>query len=485
MFIYGYNLKVLDKRKFYINGEWVSPSKTSDFNVINPATEEPYVTISLGSKDDTNKAVESAKNAFKSWKNTSVEERITLLEKLLKIYKERFNEMTQAISTELGAPLDWASSVQTASGESHIEDFIMRLKKFEFEKNFNESSDNYIVYEPIGVCGLITPWNWPINQIALKVIPAFATGCTMILKPSEMAPLSGLLFAEMIHDSGFPAGVFNLVNGDGAGVGSQISSHPDIDMVSFTGSTRAGKLISKSAADTIKRVCLELGGKGGNIIFADAYPNAVRDGVRNIMSNSGQSCDAPTRMLVEKSIYKKAIEEAADEAKKIGVDLPSKSGDHIGPVINKSQFEKIQSLIQSGIDEGATLIAGGAGRPSNLEKGYFVKPTVFTNVTNDMRIAKEEIFGPVLSIIPFESEEEAISITNDTPYGLGNFLQTEDNERARRVSKQLRAGVVQINGNAPDAGTPFGGYNQSGNGREGGTWGLHEYLEVKVISGWK
>ena len=485
MFIYGYNLKVLDKRKFYINGEWVSPSKTSDFNAINPATEEPYVTISLGSKDDTNKAVESAKNAFKSWKNTSVEERITLLEKLLKIYKERFNEMTQAISTELGAPLDWASSVQTASGESHIEDFIIRLKKFEFEKNFNESSDNYIVYEPIGVCGLITPWNWPINQIALKVIPAFATGCTMILKPSEMAPLSGLLFAEMIHDSGFPAGVFNLVNGDGAGVGSQISSHPDIDMVSFTGSTRAGKLISKSAADTIKRVCLELGGKGGNIIFADAYPNAVRDGVRNIMSNSGQSCDAPTRMLVEKSIYKKAIEEAADEAKKIGVDLPSKSGDHIGPVINKSQFEKIQSLIQSGIDEGATLIAGGAGRPSNLEKGYFVKPTVFTNVTNDMRIAKEEIFGPVLSIIPFESEEEAISITNDTPYGLGNFLQTEDNERARRVSKQLRAGVVQINGNAPDAGTPFGGYNQSGNGREGGTWGLHEYLEVKVISGWK
>ena len=476
---------MLDKRKFYINGEWVSPSKNSDFNVINPATEEPYVTISLGNEDDTNKAVVAAKNAFTSWKNTSVEERITLLEKLLKIYKRRFNEMTQAISTELGAPLDWASSAQTASGESHIEDFILRLKKFEFETKFDESSDNYIVYEPIGVCGLITPWNWPINQIALKVIPAFATGCTMILKPSEMAPLSGLLFAEMIHEAGFPTGVFNLVNGDGAGVGSQISSHPDIDMVSFTGSTRAGKLISKSAADTIKRVCLELGGKGGNIIFADAYPNAVRDGVRNIMSNSGQSCDAPTRMLVEKSIYEKAVEEAADEAKKIGVDLPSKSGDHIGPVINKSQFEKIQSLIQSGIDEGATLVAGGAGRPSNLEKGYYVKPTVFTNVSNDMRIAKEEIFGPVLSIIPFESEEEAISITNDTPYGLGNFLQTENKERARRVSKQLRAGVVQINGNAPDAGTPFGGYNQSGNGREGGTWGLHEYLEVKAISGWK
>ena len=485
MFIYGYNLKVLDKRKFYINGEWVSPSKTSDFNVINPATEEPYVTISLGSKDDTNKAVESAKNAFKSWKNTSVEERITLLEKLLKIYKERFNEMTQAISTELGAPLDWASSVQTASGESHIEDFIIRLKKFEFEKNFNESSDNYIVYEPIGVCGLITPWNWPINQIALKVIPAFATGCTMILKPSEMAPLSGLLFAEMIHDSGFPAGVFNLVNGDGAGVGSQISSHPDIDMVSFTGSTRAGKLISKSAADTIKRVCLELGGKGGNIIFADAYPNAVRDGVRNIMSNSGQSCDAPTRMLVEKSIYNRAIQEASDEANNIKVDLASKEGDHIGPVISKKQYDKIIDLIKSGIEDGATLIAGGAEKPKGLEKGYFIKPTIFTNVSNDMRIAKEEIFGPVLSIIPFETEEEAISIVNDTSYGLGNYVQTQDMEKAKRVAKKFRSGGVYINGNGADPGTPFGGYRQSGNGREGGKWGLEEYLEVKTICGWK
>tara|TARA_B100000609_G_C17206541_1_gene431278 strand:- start:171 stop:1601 length:1431 start_codon:yes stop_codon:yes gene_type:complete len=475
---------MIDKRKFYINGEWIDPVKPNDFEVIDPSTEEPYITISLGSNEDTNKAVKSAKNSFNSWKDTSKNDRIVLLEKLLNIYRERSDEMTKAISKELGAPLDWASSAQMSSGESHIEDFIKRLKEFEFESKFDESSNNRIIYEPIGVCGLITPWNWPINQIALKVIPAFATGCSMILKPSEMAPLSGLLFAEMIHDAGFPAGVFNLVNGDGEGVGSQISSHPDIDMISFTGSTRAGKLISKNSADTIKRVCLELGGKGGNIIFADAYPNAVRDGVRNIMSNSGQSCDAPTRMLVEKSIYKRAVEEAADEANKIGVDLPSKSGDHIGPVINKSQFEKIQSLIQSGIDEGATLVAGGSGRPSDFEKGYYVKPTVFTNVSNDMRIAKEEIFGPVLSIIPFESEEEAISITNDTPYGLGNFLQTEDKERARRVSKQLRAGVVQINGNAPDAGTPFGGYNQSGNGREGGTWGLHEYLEVKLISGW-
>ena len=476
---------MIDKKKFYINGEWVDPSIPNDHKVIDPSNEEPYVTISLGGTEDTNKAVSAAKNSFNTWKTSSKEERLSLLEKLLKIYISRSEEMTKAISIELGAPMDWASSAQMSSGQSHIEDFIKRLKEFEFESKFEDGSNNHIVYEPIGVCGLITPWNWPINQIALKVIPAFVTGCTMILKPSEMAPLSAMLFTEMIHEAGFPPGVFNLVNGDGAGVGTQISSHPDIDMVSFTGSTRAGKLISKNAADTIKRVCLELGGKGGNIVFSDSYPEAIRDGVRNIMSNSGQSCDAPTRMLVEKSIYERAVQEAADEANKIGVDLPSKSGDHIGPVINKTQFEKIQSLIQSGIDEGATLVAGGAGRPSNFDRGYYVKPTVFTNVKNNMRIAKEEIFGPVLSIIPFETEEEAIAITNDTPYGLGNFLQTEDKERARRVSKQLRAGVVQINGNAPDSGTPFGGYNQSGNGREGGTWGLHEYLEVKTISGWK
>ena len=476
---------MLNKRKFYINGQWVDPIKKNDFEVINPCNEDPFAIISLGSKEDTDLAVKSAKNSFETWKETSKEERLSLLEKLLSVYKKRFREMAEAISLEMGAPMDWATDVQTASGRDHLEDFILRLKAFKFDEHFDDKSNNHIYYEPIGVCGLITPWNWPINQIALKVVPAFATGCTMILKPSEIAPISGMLFAEMIDEVGFPKGVFNLVNGDGVGVGSQISSHPDIDMVSFTGSTRAGRLISKNAADTIKRVCLELGGKGGNIVFADSYKDAVRDGIRNVMSNSGQSCDAPTRMLVEKSIYEKAVQEAADEANKIGVDLPSKPGDHIGPVINKSQFDKIQSLIQSGIDEGATLVAGGAGRPSNFEKGYYVKPTVFTNVKNDMRIAKEEIFGPVLSIIPFDSEEEAISITNDTPYGLGNFLQTENKERARRVSKQLRAGVVQINGNAPDSGTPFGGYNQSGNGREGGTWGLHEYLEVKAISGWK
>ena len=476
---------MLNKKNFYINGQWVKPLKTNDFNVINPSNEEPFATISLGSKDDTSSAVNAAKNAFVNWKETSKEERIVLLEKLLKIYKKRYEEMTNTISMEMGAPIDWSSSAQTASGQAHLEDFILRLKNFNFERHFDSKSNNHISYEPIGVCGLITPWNWPINQIALKVVPALATGCTMILKPSEIAPISAMLFAEMIDEAGFPSGVFNLVNGDGAGVGTQISSHPDIEMVSFTGSTRAGKLISKNAADTIKRVCLELGGKGGNIVFADSYSNAVRDGIRNVMSNSGQSCDAPTRMLVEKSIYKRAIKEAAEEANLINVDLASKKGDHIGPVVSKTQYDKIVNLIKSGIKEGATLAAGGPDLPNNLNKGYFIKPTIFTNVTSDMEIAKKEIFGPVLSIIPFETENEAIEITNNTEYGLGNYLQTEDKEKAHRVAKKLRSGCVYINGNSADPGTPFGGYKQSGNGREGGTWGLEEYLEIKTVTGWK
>ena len=476
---------MLDKRKFYINGKWVSPSKQNDFEVINPSTEDAYAVISLGSKDDVDKAVQASKIAFESWKKMSKEERLKLLETLLEIYKKRFNEMAKAISDEMGAPIDWATDVQTGSGQAHLEDFIIRLKEFNFDEHFNSKSNNHICYEPIGVCGLITPWNWPINQIALKVVPALATGCTMILKPSEIAPISGMLFAEMIDEAGFPAGVFNLVNGDGAGVGTHISGHPDIDMVSFTGSTRAGRLISKNAAETIKRVCLELGGKGGNIVFADSYPNAVRDGIRNVMSNSGQSCDAPTRMLVEKSIYQRAVNEAVDEANKIQVDVGSKKGNHIGPVISKTQYDKIINLIESGISEGATLAAGGPDRPNGLNKGYFIKPTIFTDVTNDMRIAKEEIFGPVLSIIPFEKEEEAIKIVNDTSYGLGNYLQTENKEKAHRVAKELRSGCVYINGKGADSGTPFGGYRQSGNGREGGVWGLEEYLEVKTVTGWK
>ena len=476
---------MIDKRNFYINGKWIKPSKPNDFEIINPSNEEPFAVISLGSKDDTDTAVNAAKKAFIKWKETSKEERINLLEKLHKVYKKRFNEMADAISMEMGAPIDWASSAQTASGQSHLEDFIFRLKDFRFEENFDSKSNNHISYEPIGVCGLITPWNWPINQIALKVIPAFATGCTMILKPSEIAPISAMLFSEMIDEAGFPPGVFNLVNGDGAGVGTQISGHHDIDMVSFTGSTRAGKLISKNSAETIKRVCLELGGKGGNIVFADSYPNAVRDGIRNVMSNSGQSCDAPTRMLVEKSIYERAVKEAVDEANKIKVDIASKKGDHIGPVVSKIQYEKIINLIKDGIKEGATLAVGGPELPDGLYKGYFIKPTIFTNVTNDMQIAKKEIFGPVLSIIPFETEDEAIKITNDTEYGLGNYLQTEDKEKAKRVAKKLRSGCVYINGNGADSGTPFGGYRQSGNGREGGIWGLEEYLETKTITGWK
>ena len=475
---------MLDKKKFYINGKWVSPSKPNDFEVINPSTEETCAIISLGSKEDTNAAVDSAKKAFESWKDSSREERIKLLEKLLSIYKKRYSEMVEAISTEMGAPMDWATDVQTATGQSHLEDFILRLKEFKFDHQFDPKSNNHICYEPIGVCGLITPWNWPINQIALKVVPAFATGCTMIHKPSEIAPLSAMLFAEMIDEAGFPPGVFNLVNGDGVGVGTDISSHPDINLVSFTGSTRAGKLILKNGAETIKKVCLELGGKGGNIVFADSYPNAVRDGIRNVMSNSGQSCDAPTRMLVERSIYDRAVKEAVDEANLIKVDHASKKGDHIGPVVSKVQYDKIINLIQSGIDEGATLAAGGPELPGGLNKGYFIKPTIFTDVTNDMRIAKEEIFGPVLSIIPFETEDEAVNIVNETEYGLGNYLQTEDKEKAKRVARRLNAGTIYINGNGADSGTPFGGFKQSGNGREGGVWGLEEYLEVKTVTGW-
>ena len=476
---------MLDKRNFYINGEWVKPFKPNDFEVINPSNEEVCAVISLGNKEDVNSAVMAAKESFPRWSRVEKKYKISLIEKLYKIYESRWNEMAESISMEMGAPIDWATTAQTSSGADHIKDFIKRLKEFEFELEFNKESDNYIAYEPIGVCGLITPWNWPINQITLKVIPALAAGCTMILKPSEIAPLSGMLFAEMIHEAGFPPGVFNLVNGDGEGVGTQISEHPGIDMVSFTGSTRAGRLITKNSADTVKRVCLELGGKGGNIVFADSHSDAVREGISNVMSNSGQSCDAPTRMLVEKSIYERAVKEAAEEANNIKVDVAQKKGDHIGPVVSKTQFDKIQDLIQSGIDEGATLAAGGPDLPHGMNKGYFIKPTIFTDVKNDMRIAKEEIFGPVLSIIPFETEEEAIKIVNETEYGLGNYLQTEDKERAKRVSRKLNAGIIYVNGIGPDSGTPFGGFKQSGNGREGGVWGLEEYLEVKTVTDWQ
>jgi len=473
----------LNHKNFYINGTWVEPNSKVLLDVINPANEESISKITIGNKIDLDLAVSSAKDAFSEWSYSSVKDRLSLLEKLETIYQNRFDEMTFAITQEMGCPNDFSSQVQTQSGLDHISDFIKQLKEFEFETKFNDNSNNYISKEPIGVCGLITPWNWPINQIALKVIPALAVGCTMVLKPSEIAPLSGIVFAEMMDEAGFPNGVFNLVNGDGEGVGNQISIHPDIDMVSFTGSTRAGRLILQNASHSIKRVCLELGGKGGNIVFADAPDNLIRESIRNVMSNSGQSCDAPTRMLVEKSVYEKVVNEAVEEANKIKVDSPDKSGDHIGPVVSKVQYEKIINLINLGIKEGANLAVGGPERPNNLNKGYYIKPTIFTNVKNSMEIAKSEIFGPVLSIIPFDTEDEAIKIVNDTEYGLGNYIQTSDLDKAHRVAKKLRSGVVYINGNSMDAGTPFGGYRQSGNGREGGKWGLEEYLEIKTITG--
>ena len=474
-----------EKKNFYIDGQWVQPSTPNNFEVIDPSTEEVCAIISLGSESDTNLAVEAAKKSFSAWWNTSKEKKLELLNKLLNIYQRRSSDMAQAISLEMGAPKDWSINEQSQSGEDHIKTFINQFQNFEFENYLDEEKGNYISYEPIGVCALITPWNWPINQIALKVLPALAAGCTMILKPSEIAPLSGMLFAEMIHEAGFPKGVFNLINGDGPGVGTQLSSHPDIDMVSFTGSTRPGKLITKNAADTIKRVSLELGGKGANIVFADADEKAVRRGVRRVFNNSGQSCNAPTRLLVEKSIYERAVKEAMEVAEKTDVDIANKEGRHIGPVVSKVQYDKIQNLIHEGIKEGAKLVAGGPDRPAHLNKGYFVKPTVFVDVNNEMTIAKEEIFGPVVSIIPFSTEEEAIKISNDTAYGLTNYIQTKDTNKAQRVARQLRSGMVEINGVGFADGSPFGGYKQSGNGREGGKWGIEEFLEVKSISGWK
>ena len=474
-----------EKKNFYIDGQWVQPSTPNDFEVIDPSTEEICAIISLGSESDTNLAVEAAKKSFSAWWNTSKEKKLELLNNLLNIYQKRSSDMAQAISLEMGAPKDWSINEQSQSGEDHIKTFINQFQNFEFENYLDEEKGNYISYEPIGVCALITPWNWPINQIALKVLPALAAGCTMILKPSEIAPLSAMLFAEMIHEAGFPKGVFNLINGDGPGVGTQLSSHPDIDMVSFTGSTRAGKLITKNAADTIKRVSLELGGKGANIVFADADEKAVRRGVRRVFNNSGQSCNAPTRLLVEKSIYERAVKEAMEVAEKTDVDIANKEGRHIGPVVSKVQYDKIQNLIHEGIKEGAKLVAGGPDRPAHLNKGYFVKPTVFADVNNEMTIAKEEIFGPVVSIIPFSTEEEAIKISNDTAYGLTNYIQTKDTNKAQRVARQLRSGMVEINGVGFADGSPFGGYKQSGNGREGGKWGIEEFLEVKSISGWK
>ena len=474
-----------DKKKFYINGKWVSPKSNKSIQVINPATEEVCAEISLGSKEDVNDAVLSAKEAFKTWAFSSKKERLEPLEKLYELYKKRWSDIAETITKDMGAPKDFSTKLQAGTGAAHIKTFIRYLKEFDFEKPLGEHAKNQrLIYEPKGVCALITPWNWPMNQTCLKVMPALASGCTMILKPSEVAPLSAMILTELIDEAGFPPGVFNLVNGDGATTGDALTSHPDINMISFTGSTRAGALISQNAAKDFKRVSLELGGKGANIIFKDADPEAIERGALRCFRNSGQSCNAPTRMLVEKSMYDEAVERVKKFANTMKVGGPKKEGEHIGPVVSEVQYKKIQSLIQKGIDEGAKLVAGGVGKPDGIDKGYFVKPTAFADVNNQMEIARTEIFGPVLSIIPFENEEEAISIANDTDYGLTNYIQTKDKEKANRVARRLRSGMVDVNGAGIAVDAPFGGFKHSGIGREAGKEGLLEFLEVKSVGGW-
>ena len=476
---------MLDKKNFYINGAWVKPNSSEEIKVIDPATEENCAVITLGNKADVDIAVNAAKDAYESWAFSSKEERIALLEKLYENYKKRWADIAEAITLEMGAPKDFATKLQAGTGASHIKSFIRYLKNFAFEKPLGEHAPNQrLIYEPKGVCALITPWNWPMNQVCLKVMPAIAAGCTMVLKPSELAPLSSMILAEIIDDVKFPKGVFNLVNGDGATTGDALTSHPDINMISCTGSTRAGALISQNAAKDFKRVSLELGGKGANIIFKDADPKAIEWGALRCFKNSGQSCNAPTRMLIEKSNYSEAIKKLKEYTDTIQVGDPKKEGEHIGPVVSETQYNKIQDLIQKGIDEGAKLIAGGLGKPDGHEKGYFVKPTVFVDVDNSMKIARTEIFGPVLSVIPFETEEDAINIANDTPYGLTNYIQTQDQEKAKRVAKKLRSGMVDVNGAGIAIDTPFGGFKHSGIGREAGEHGLQEFLEVKSVGGW-
>ena len=476
---------MLNKKNFYINGKWVKPDSEEEIKVINPANEDVCTLITLGNKKDVDTAVSAAKEAFKLWGYSSKEERIDYLEKLYTLYKQRWDDFTNSIVLEMGAPKEFASKLQVGAGAAHIKSFIKYLKEFNFDKPLNDHLTNQrIIYEPKGVCALITPWNWPMNQVCLKVIPALASACTMVLKPSEIAPLSSMILAEIIDEANFPKGVFNLVNGDGATTGEELTRHPNIDMISFTGSTRAGALISQNAAKDFKRISLELGGKGANIIFKDAKPDAVEKGASRCFKNSGQSCNAPTRMLVEKTIYNETIERVKKFTLNLKVDHPSKEGNHIGPVVSDQQFKKVQILIQKGLDEGAKLIAGGTGKPEGFQKGYYVKPTVFADVNNKMEIARTEIFGPVLSIIPFENEEEAIEIANDTDYGLANYVQTQDKEKGNRVARKLRSGMVDINGAGLAVDSPFGGFKHSGIGREAGKEGLLEFLEVKSVGGW-
>ena len=468
--------------QFYINGEWVDPVDPKYLDVINPATEETIGKIALGNSKDVDKAVAAAKEAFESFSQTSKEERLALMGKIVEIYQSRYDEIAETISSEMGAPLWLSKAAQAATGAGHFGTFMEVLKNY----NFNEDKGTTrLRKEPVGVCGLITPWNWPINQIACKVAPALAAGCTMVLKPSEVSPLNAIIFAEVLHEAGVPAGVFNLVNGDGLSVGEAMSSHPDIDMMSFTGSTRAGVAVAKASADTVKRVSQELGGKSANIILDDAdFNQSVAGGVTGCFMNSGQSCNAPTRMLVpaDRQDEAVAIAKATAEATIVG-DPKEVAAGGIGPVVSEVQFNKIQGLIEKGIEEGATLVAGGPGKPDGFNAGYYVKPTIFSNVSNDMTIAREEIFGPVLSILPYKDEDEAISIANDTEYGLSGYVSGSQ-EKAQKFAEKFRSGNVHVNGAGPDFNAPFGGYKKSGNGREWGDLGFEEFLEIKAILGY-
>ena len=467
--------------KFYIDGAWVDPVTPKSLDVINPATEAVCGHISAGSAADVDKAVKAAQKAFITFSQTSREERIELLERIQAEYTKRFGDVANAITEEMGAPASLAQRAQAPIGIGHIATGIAVLKAFQFEE---DRGTTRIVKEPIGVVGMITPWNWPINQIACKVVPALATGCTMVLKPSEEAPFSAIIWAEILHAAGVPAGVFNLVNGTGAVVGAAIAGHPGVDMVSFTGSTRAGIEVAKAAAPTVKRVAQELGGKSPNIILEDAdFPTAVGGGVKHVMQNSGQSCNAPTRMLVPAAKMAEAIGIAREAADSTTVGDPNGNA-QMGPVVNRVQWDKIQRLIKAGIDEGATLVTGGVGRPDGLDKGFYVKPTVFANVTNDMTVAKEEIFGPVVSILGYDSVDEAVQVGNDTEYGLAAYVSGTDMTKVHAVASRLRAGQVAINGAGGDMMAPFGGYKMSGNGREWGDHGFTEYLEIKAVLGY-
>jgi len=472
-----------DYLQFYIDGRWVDPAgEARQFPVINPATEEPIARIALGGVKDVDLAVAAARRAFETFSQTTREQRIDLLKAIAAAYQARYDEIAETISLEMGAPLWLAKAAQAATGLGHFAQMIAVLEKYPFEE---QRGTTRIRREPIGVCGLITPWNWPINQIACKVAPALAAGCTMVLKPTEIAPLNAILFTEILHSAGVPAGVFNLVNGDGPTVGQAISEHPGIDMVSFTGSTRAGVEVARAAAPTVKRVAQELGGKSANIILDDAdFAAAIGGGTMGCAMNSGQSCNAPTRMLVPRSRHDEAVAIAKATAESITVGDPMAATSRLGPVVSETQWKKIQGLIQKGIEEGATLVTGGPGRPEGLTRGYYVRPTVFANVRNDMSIAREEIFGPVLSILPYEDEEDAIRIANDTSYGLAGYVSSSNLERARRVARRIRAGQILVNGAPPDFSAPFGGYKQSGNGREWGDYGFEEFLETKAVIGW-